>query len=908
MPPRRSARARNDDGATSMSPTIGQLDDSPRKRKRTADGESQQQQQSGSALTPEPQADSEEAVYVNGNRSPSRGRGKGRGRGRPPKNGHTSQSRGQSAGSPPLSSSTSPSGKGAAHDARRSTRGTNNPMDGASPSALEAEDDEMMDEQTRALAEGALSIDEELLLSKSDGQKLTAALECFAPGLLELPLAAGSTFTTAATGKAKAKAKSTAPSTLGEAFDGRTISLRQIRAYLLALRSPLLKQGNQSASSTSSSPTSQLASLTLVLNLVDEIARSANASKAKVEEVGAEGQVKKEEDDQFAASLDALLEGKVKAAAANGSKNDTSQRASRKYALHMRLSTGDYFSKAVELTTAEAQNLQAGAADLVPIEVKPSSFASSSKVPTLGQRLHRQVSLRYPARSLEDLSERSMGKIVRPLNLYYGAYASSLAPSYDSSNASLSQAASGLVWSTKTSERVMEGRLPWEVVLEGGEEAEEDEVAAANKIMEAPPPPPSALEGLCDNLDPSLDSETLRAAMAVEDSQVTEGLERCATLLLKLQAMQWKRLQRGFARVKTAERARKAATDGKPFLGSSARSHVVIVEDQPGEAEQAIAAQALESLSFLIQSTSGSSSSLLLPSPDTIRSLSSRLPPAILDPALAATASSPACDAPYWGTLDSSLHAPEATSGLAGKVPALVPQFSSNETARYDAAGEQRATNRSLRQRGVPLGVSAAVMPSSSSSSGQGNSAASSVPTTGQMERTMQFDAESRRVGSSLALNGVAAVVGSQQQQLQAQQEQQRLQAQQRQQATAAAAAAASPAPMGSSPPPGMSPSPSMAPLHVGGGYPPYPAQSPASMHPQQHATTLPYASPPPQMRPGAAVYGGSPPMTHAQVPFPLQMPQGGYYPFAAGQGPGTGAYPAQQQAQHQGFQGQTRR
>lgn len=160
-----------------MSPTIGQLDDSPRKRKRTADGESQQQQQSGSALTPEPQADSEDAVYVNGNRSPSRGRGKGRGRGRPPKNGHTSQSHGQSAGSPPLSSSTSPSGNGAAHDARRSTRGTNNPMDSASPSALEAEDDEMMDEQTRALAEGALPIDEELLLSESDGQKLTAALE-----------------------------------------------------------------------------------------------------------------------------------------------------------------------------------------------------------------------------------------------------------------------------------------------------------------------------------------------------------------------------------------------------------------------------------------------------------------------------------------------------------------------------------------------------------------------------------------------------------------------------------------------------------------------------------------------------------------------------------------------------------
>lgn len=34
-----------------------------------------------------------------------------------------------------------------------------------------------MDEQTRALAQGARSIDEELLLSEGDGQKLTAVLE-----------------------------------------------------------------------------------------------------------------------------------------------------------------------------------------------------------------------------------------------------------------------------------------------------------------------------------------------------------------------------------------------------------------------------------------------------------------------------------------------------------------------------------------------------------------------------------------------------------------------------------------------------------------------------------------------------------------------------------------------------------
>lgn len=130
-----------------------------------------------------------------------------------------------------------------------------------------------------------------------------------------------------------------------------------------------------------------------------------------------------------------------------------------------------------------------------------------------------------------------MGLVVRPLNLYYGAYAS-FAPSYDSTNASLSQAASSAVWRTKTSQRALLERMPWEAVLDEGDEG----VEALEKASLEPPPPaagaaPQLAADAFDNLDPSIDGEALKAALADHNENASQSLERCATLLLKLQAM-----------------------------------------------------------------------------------------------------------------------------------------------------------------------------------------------------------------------------------------------------------------------------------------------------------------------------------------------------------------------------------
>lgn len=449
------------------------------------------------------------------------------------------------------------------------------------------------------------------------------------------------------------------------------------QAFVLALLEPLASAVADSTSLAADAAESKerplVSGLVTLLSLVDEI-----AARARQTDASQEGPHVKTE---LADDLESLLGGGAK------------PEAPRRYALHMRLPNGDYFTKAASLDQAEAAQLDTGLAELIAVE--PPARSSDASPPTLGSRRYRDTSLRTAEVTFEELRERRLAP-VRPTNaLYYGPYAS-FAPTYDSSDASISDAASAMVRRTKLDPRARAVRNAWT-------KPGSARIIPSEEIPPPPPAPGGSVEiELPADLDDSIEPEVFRAAL--EEAERNERIERRlkwnAELLGRLQQLQWDRVRRGHARARSQEGSKEP-----PATRFSNRTKD-IPEDRPSEEEQELAQTLLKSLGDLValrpRVNGDTRSASLIPSDEQLRALSHS---AAIDPALSSPSAGDKNAAGYWGTLDPSLFNPEAAQRLAGKVAAIVPTFSSNETVRMDPTGESAAHATAVAHRGLPVGV-----------------------------------------------------------------------------------------------------------------------------------------------------------------------------------------------------------
>lgn len=453
--------------------------------------------------------------------------------------------------------------------------------------------------------------------------------------------------------------------------------------------------------------------LTLLLSLIEEVARRMRRaeqghSSMDISQYQNKG-IKKEEAED--AALEELLKGVDQPRAG----------ATRlKYSLHMRLPTGDYFTKAIELTPEQVSQIDTGLADLIPIETPLTSAASSSSapLPTLGERIHRGTSLRYQDKSFEDLREQRLPKIQPVVNLDYGSFLSSLAPSYDSSLSSVSRAASNVIWRGKLDPNVWAAKRKWSK-LEEGESIEED---IDDDELPAPPTFASLQRTVEDDakllqgLDPSFDPNLIELGLKglERQSALQQQIDQNAALLGELQEMQEERLRRGYARIKDLQEKDAKLETSPQLRGKGKGKQTVIPEDQPSDAEQEVASQLLDGLTRLIALRprgSDEESSSLLPDAKTLRTLARS---AAIDPVYQKDSAKAALPG-FWGTLDPAFYGPQARAPRfppapghknAPLAPPVIPSFASNETVRLDSKGEEVAVENTSKLYGRSLGVS----------------------------------------------------------------------------------------------------------------------------------------------------------------------------------------------------------
>lgn len=528
----------------------------------------------------------------------------------------------------------------------------------------------------------------------------------FAPDLLHLQFS--DTSSSPAKVRGRKKAAPSVVSTLSEALDGRPMTLRRLRNIVLALRRPVVSSaGHQDASEAKTHTQRQLAAMTIVLSLIDEIARSTRQQQTRSGELAsALGPTVKKVDRSDI--LDDLLDGDSKQSATT-----SRVRPPHKYALHMRLPGGDYFSQAVELDPEQASSLDTGAANLVEIEPPPPFDAEQSNkkrsrasdVPTLGSRRYRNASLRTSSESIEELRERRMGRVRPTADVYFGPYAS-FAPTYDSSDANISRETSALIWRTKMDPVVCASRKAWQSVRDESA-GEEWEIVDAE---EAQPEFKSAVSAL--DLDPSLDADLIASLVesAPSDAEIQSQLHKNAVLLDQLQDLQWTRLRAGYARWKATEKEQ-----------SLRRQAPEIPEDEPGQEEQEVARELLHGLSALVQLRPRNTSedrATLVPADCNLQALSRSV---AIDPALAGPSSGASAPRGYWGTLDGSTYGPQSSttaqpppqaraSSRSSRTNVVVPSMQTNTTARLDIKGENnshvRKINAATPRNALPPGVS----------------------------------------------------------------------------------------------------------------------------------------------------------------------------------------------------------
>lgn len=574
---------------------------------------------------------------------------------------------------------------------------------------------------------------QELVLGPEDAQKLSAVVSTLsAADLLYAPPQSGS--------KARSR-KTNGSATVVAALQDMLrpgTTLREIRSHLLTIRQPLLARPDIAqrlqAHDGPSSPQKEnkdlgrLSSLTLLISLVDQLASrlrqtvtSTNAIKGQLVAANVEERARLLEaknarkDDMADISDDDADLVKIRPLSL-----PTDDEPATRYALHMRLPRGDYFTKAIALDRAQLSQLDTAQSDIVQISAQSEDQMRALRrqglvpTPTLGQRLGRSGP-RHRTESKRVASQH----LARPQPvtfLNYGNYAS-FAPTYDSSASTLSYATtSALCRHSAQAKRSLS--LAWGDKPFHSAELAEQEQDDADQQAEAMAEPPlataqatpqlvasrgkrnadvdgdvpmdgphedelaSILRDLVQGTNPEDIGESL--AKLSEDELITSHLRFNMMLLHRLQEFQWARLRRSYAPT-TRGRSGPAPAEEEP----------------PSVEEEATAALLLESLSSLaalqpraVDLTSGAVESVV-PEPSTLRAFSASS--GAIDPELLGDARDG-----FWGALDANVVKVSKTGSVSSDTPLVLRDDMTIRLADSSGSKAKKSARRAGPGAGQP--------------------------------------------------------------------------------------------------------------------------------------------------------------------------------------------------------------
>ncbi|KAN0063201.1 hypothetical protein ACQY0O_004365 [Thecaphora frezii] len=574
----------------------------------------------------------------------------------------------------------------------------------------------------------------ELTLLESDAAKLNAVLSSFAPETLDAQRPSKlqpSNGTKAQESGPKADLLPFA--TLREALVEGT-RLRDIREHVLRLRSPLLQDPNllqqiafepwtasaQSQKDGSVDQRSKLCLLTLVLSLVDQLARRYRQTErqggpargevlASLVEKRAEALEKRNQSVKTEKDVDVRSKQLERDESLRGPAFVESGHASGKYALHMRLPRGDFYTKPVYLDSETLETLDAGQADLVAVAPEPKSTLQRRKhdhattMPTLGERSGIPRAAKK-AKTSSDRQQTEAGTLKPVAFLRYGNYAS-FAPSFDSAGATLSYTASARLWMARARARAAElsvwGPQPYQDELSVEDKVDDaDTITTPPRMQGSAKAAQSSAEIDLAGLDESLDPDAIKSGLEQleKEEKISAQLQHNLILLKKLQNFQWERLRRSYR----PEPASKTSEDRTSTV-KTAKGDVDDADEalQPSAEEQAVAEALLDSLASLIALQPHAANPVsdrvhsVVPERETIGKLYHTV--GAIDPALSGEGSQP----DYWGRLDEAASASnaKATRSRAGHYEAghtntagALPQvIRSNSTVRLTEESESRA-------------------------------------------------------------------------------------------------------------------------------------------------------------------------------------------------------------------------
>ncbi|TKY86801.1 hypothetical protein EX895_004442 [Sporisorium graminicola] len=495
-------------------------------------------------------------------------------------------------------------------------------------------------------------------------------------------------------------------------------SLRELNAHLTSLRAAILAKAGisqhlRAGLSIAPSPEvskdlARLSSLTLVLGLVGQLASSLRQADDSADAL--KGQLLASVVEQRATSLEAKnSRQKGKAADGMGDIDLTQIRpahpsavdpSANRYALHMRLPRGDYFTKAIALDQIKLRQLDPAQADLVQISAQSEEQMRALKrqglvpTPTLGQRLGRSG----PRHRIDPKRAASLqqSKLQPVTFLSYGNY-SSFAPTYDSSASSVSHTTSSNLWRNSAraqravslawgerpflaydeEEHDLEIDAPAEPsdYLNGSVDAEGDDVSMDERPSDELA---SVLRSLLDGVNQEDVDQSLTKLK--QDEVVTSHLRFNMMLLHRLQEFQWARLRRCY----------------RPSV--SGRSSA-FEDETPSVEEEATAALLLESLSSLValrpRAVDLASNAVdgVVPDPSKLRAFSASS--GAIDPDLLGDVRDG-----FWGALDANVVKVTKTGSVLSETPLVLRD---DVTIRLNESSGSRS-KRSARRIGAGPG------------------------------------------------------------------------------------------------------------------------------------------------------------------------------------------------------------
>lgn len=563
----------------------------------------------------------------------------------------------------------------------------------------------------RAETSNAAQRAQELVLSEQDANKLHTILSTFDQADL-LPTSSQPE----RKGKSRTRnSSSSGLSSLEEALQPGT-SLRQLRERLVSMRQPLLSKADvthhlhlshaSSPSEKQSKDLAKLSGLTLLLGLVDQLATRLRQTDTSTDAL--KGEILGSIIEERARALEAKNASKTDAADTSDDDNDvikvkplslhTDDQPTTRYALHMRLPRGDYFTKAVALDRDQITKLDPAQADLVQISAQSEAQMRAFKrqglvpTPTLGQRLGRS-GIRHRIDSKKASQQPARPQPVTFLN--YGNYAS-FAPTYDSSVSSISYSTSSTLW--RQSARAQRSiSLAWGTTpFQSAQDVDEEADAFEAEVPAEPPRAPGhsdmdvdqdvaesashgeEIEAILHSLVDGVSKDDLSGSLETlsKDELVTSHLRFNMMLLHRLQEFQWARLRRSY----------------RP-TASSRTSLAIVEEESPSAEEEATAALLLESLSSLVAlqpravDLASESTESVVPGASTLRAFSASS--GAVDPDLLGDVRDG-----FWGALDANVVKLTKTGSVTSETPLVLRD---NTTLRLADGSGSKAKKTSRR-------------------------------------------------------------------------------------------------------------------------------------------------------------------------------------------------------------------